>query len=440
MSISMRTIPAIDSEQGRRTQLAIEQCYQQLLEQVQNTLNLHNSNIELLSDCELRAQLSDAVRRQIETSAQFTALLPQQELLVERVLDDLVGLGPLEVLLRDEEVTEIMVNRHNQIYMEKGGRLLLSKIQFHDEQAVRRVLERIVTPLGRRVDASAPMVDARLPSGARVNGIIPPLAVQGTCLTIRKFASNALTMDDLIATNSVSPPAAQLLKLAVTMRQNIVICGGTGSGKTTLLNILADFIPEHERVITIEDAAELQLHHQNMVRLEARPANQEGEGHVSIRQLVINALRMRPDRIVVGECRAGESLDMLQAMNTGHDGSLTTLHANTPRDALRRLETMVLMAGVDLPLNAIRQQISSAVQLLVQVTRLANGKRMITAISELQGSDGDVLQVADLFLYSKPAEKHVCTQLMPKFCEQLTGSERTEFIQWYSNTESAGSN
>lgn len=433
----MDTIQAIDDEPNTRAVVAVEQCYQQLLEQVQSTLNLHNSNIELLSDHELRAQLRDAVRQQIETSSQFMALLPQQERLIERVLDDLVGLGPLEALLRDTQVTEIMVNRHNQIYLEKSGKLLLSDLQFHDEQAVRRVLERIVTPMGRRIDASTPMVDARLPNGARVNGIIPPLAVEGTCLTIRKFASTALTMQDLIRAHSVSVHIAKLLQLAVEMRQNIVICGGTGSGKTTLLNILADFIPEHERVITIEDAAELQLQHQNMVRLEARPANQEGEGCVSIRQLVINALRMRPDRIVVGECRAGESLDMLQAMNTGHDGSLTTLHANTPRDALRRLETMVLMAGVDLPLTAIRQQISSAVQLLVQVTRLANGQRVVTAVSELQGSDGDVLQVADLFLYNKVAGKHLGTQHMPKFCEQLTETQRAEFIQWYSNSESA---
>ncbi|RUO38684.1 pilus assembly protein CpaF [Aliidiomarina shirensis] len=409
--------------------------YNRLLENTLNSLNIHHTDIDLLSDAELRELVANAIRSELQREA-IEIQSVDEEALIQRAIDDLVGLGPLESLLRDPEVTEIMLNRFNQLFVERGGSLEESKYRFRDEQAVRRVIERIVTPLGRRIDDSAPMVDARLANGSRVNAVIPPLAVDGACLTIRKFAINRLTMADLKTSGSVSNALAKLLEAAVTSRQNMIICGGTGSGKTTLLNILADFIPEHERIITIEDAAELQLQHANLVRLEARPANQEGEGLVSIRQLVVNALRMRPDRIVVGECRAGESLDMLQAMNTGHDGSLTTLHANTPRDALRRLETMVLMAGIEIPMSAIRQQILGAVKLLVQITRLANGKRVVTSLAELQGSDGDVLQLAELVRFNVNTQTHEVTGQIPKFIEHLATSEREQILAQL-NQESA---
>ena len=317
--------------------------------------------------------------------------------LVQRLLDDLVSLGALEPLLRDDSVAEIMVNNAKQIYVERGGVLSLSDVQFADEESVRQVIERMVSGVGRRIDASSPMVDARLSTGARVNAIIPPLALHGSCITIRKFSRRISRADDLVRNGTCSEQIIKFLELAVQQRRNIIICGGTGTGKTTLLNILANWIDAGERVITIEDSAELSLGHDHLVALEARPANQEGEGEISIRQLVINALRMRPDRIVVGECRGGESLDMLQAMNTGHAGSMTTLHANSPRDGLRRLEVMVLMAGMELPLPAIRQQISGAIDLLVQLTRLPGGKRIISRITEVQGLEGDTLALADIF-------------------------------------------
>ncbi|RUO21245.1 pilus assembly protein CpaF [Aliidiomarina iranensis] len=401
--------------------------YQRLLENTLKAVNIHHTDVDLLSDTELREVVATVIRKELKRES-IDIQSVNEEVLIQSAIDDLVGLGPIENLLRDPDVTEIMLNRFNQVFIERRGSLTLSPYSFRDEQAVRRVIERIVTPLGRRIDESVPMVDARLPNGARVNAVIPPLAVDGACLTIRKFAINRLTMANLQDSGSVSPELAKLLMSAVRCRQNMLICGGTGSGKTTLLNILADFIPEHERIITIEDAAELQLQHANLVRLEARPANQEGEGAVSIRQLVINALRMRPDRIVVGECRAGESLDMLQAMNTGHDGSLTTLHANTPRDALRRLETMVLMAGIEIPMSAIRQQIMGAVKLLVQITRLANGKRVVSSLAELQGNDGDVLQLAELVRYNTETESHEVTGQVPRFIDQLPESEREKIL------------
>lgn len=409
--------------------------YERLLDNTLSSLNIHHTDIDLLSDAELRDVVANAIRTQLQKESMEMQRVDEAAL-IQRAIDDLVGLGPLESLLRDPEVTEIMLNRFDQLFVERAGTLSASNHRFRDEQAVRRVIERIVTPLGRRIDDSAPMVDARLANGSRVNAVIPPLAVDGACLTIRKFAINRLTMVDLQASGSVNAVLAKLLEVAVRCRQNMLICGGTGSGKTTLLNILADFIPEHERIITIEDAAELQLQHGNLVRLEARPANQEGEGSISIRQLVINALRMRPDRIVVGECRAGESLDMLQAMNTGHDGSLTTLHANTPRDALRRLETMVLMAGIEIPMSAIRQQILGAVKLLVQISRLADGRRVVTSLAELQGSDGDVLQLAELVRYNAATKKHEATGQIPRFIEHLAATERDDILALL-NAESA---
>jgi pilus assembly protein CpaF len=318
---------------------------------------------------------------------------------LRRLMQDMLGLGPLEDLLADPAVSEIMVNHPGQVYVERAGRLSLSPLRFQDERQLRSVIERIVWPLGRRIDESSPKVDARLPDGSRVNAIIPPLALKGSCLTIRRFPARRPSLEELVAGGSLSPAAAELLHQAVRHKKNILVSGGTGSGKTTLLNALSACIPEGERVITLEDAAELKLQQAHVVTLEARPANVEGQGEVTIRELLKNALRMRPDRIVVGECRGGEALDMLQAMNTGHEGSLSTLHANNPREALQRLETLCLLSGVDLPLKVARQQIASAIDVIVQVGRLRDGSRKVLAVTELVGMEGEVLQTQDLFLH-----------------------------------------
>jgi pilus assembly protein CpaF len=349
--------------------------------------------------------------------------------LKKEVLDEAVGLGPLEDLLADKDVTEIMVNKYDEIYIEKAGKLLKSEVTFSSDDAVMSAIERIVSPLGRRIDESSPMVDARLKDGSRVNAIIPPLALKGPCITIRKFSEKKLTDQDLIRFGSADAAMVSLLKTAVEQRCNVIISGGTGSGKTTLLNILSNFIPSHERVITVEDAAELKLSQPHIISLEARPPNLEGKGAVPIRDLVKNCLRMRPDRIVVGECRGGEALDMLQAMNTGHDGSLTTAHANTPRDCVSRLEVMVLMAGMDLPVRAIREQVASAVDIIVQQTRFSDGSRRITHISEVTGVEGSsgTVQMNDIFLYKqkgfdsdgKVKGEFVATGMVPQFYEEL---------------------
>ncbi len=319
--------------------------------------------------------------------------------LTQEVADDILGYGPLEPLLRDPDITEVMVNGPSQIYIEAGGQLTLAPAQFVDEAHLRRTIDKIVARVGRRVDEASPMVDARLPDGSRVNAVVPPIALDGSVLTIRKFAVDPFGPDDLIAFGTLTPSTWGFLEACVRGRLNILVSGGTGSGKTTTLNVLSSAIPDDERIVTIEDAAELQLSQEHVLRLESRPANIEGRGQVAIRDLVRNSLRMRPDRIVVGEVRDGAALDMLQAMNTGHDGSLSTVHANTPRDALSRLETMVLMAGVDLPVRAIREQVSSAVDLIVQQARLKDGTRRIVAISEVIGMEGDVITMQDLFLY-----------------------------------------
>lgn len=319
----------------------------------------------------------------------------------KEVLNEAVGLGPLEILLEDDDVTEIMVNSFDEIFIEKGGKLTLSSSTFTDSKAALQVIERIITPLGRRIDESSPMVDARLKDGSRVNAIIPPLAIKGPSITIRKFAKNRLEFEDLQNFGSISPEMVEFLKVCVVYHKNIVVSGGTGSGKTTLLNVLSNLIPKDERIVTAEDAAELQLNQPNIVSLESRPPNLEGKGEIAIRDLVKNALRMRPDRIVVGECRGGEALDMLQAMNTGHDGSLTTAHANSPRDMLSRLEVMVLMAGMDLPVTAIREQISSAVNLIVQQTRFTCGSRKVTHITEVTGIESGKIQLQDIFRYKQ---------------------------------------
>lgn len=346
------------------------------------------------------------------------------------VIDEILGLGPLEDLLHDDTVSEVMVNGANQVYVERNGKLLKTDVTFESEEHVRRTIDRIVSPLGRRIDDSNPMVDARLEDGSRVNAIIPPLSLGGSTLTIRKFSREPLTIHDLRNFNSLSEEMAEFLEAAVKGRLNILVSGGTGSGKTTLLNVLSAFIPSNERIVTIEDAAELKLMQEHVVSLESRPANLEGNGAITIRDLVRNALRMRPDRIIVGEVRGGETLDMLQAMNTGHDGSITTAHANSARDCLARLETMVMMSGMDFPVTAIRQQISGAIDLIVQQARLRDGTRKIISICEVSGMEGDIVTMQEIFTYRQEGYdenynsigKYVSTGIRPKCCEKIITS------------------
>ncbi len=324
-----------------------------------------------------------------------------KERLIKEVFGEIFGLGPIQPFLEDPEVTEIMVNGAKKVYVEKKGLIYKTDVVFENDQQVMNLIERVVRPLGRRIDADHPAVDARLIDGSRFNAVIPPVAIDGPSVTIRKFFREKLTAEKLIELGSLTPAVAEFLQACVVSRLNIVISGGTGSGKTTLLNILSGYIPERERIVTIEDAAELQLHQEHVVRLETKPPDLEGKGEVRIRDLVRNALRMRPDRIVVGECRGGEALDMLQAMNTGHDGSLTTIHANTPRDALSRLETLTLMAGMDLPLRIVREQIASAVDLIIQVSRLRDGSRKVTQVTEVVGMEGDTIVLTDIFKFNE---------------------------------------
>ena len=347
--------------------------------------------------------------------------------IVKYVSDEIFGYGPINPLIHDPTVSEIMVNSYNQVFVERDGKIERTDIIFRDNAHVLHTIDKIITPLGRRVDESSPMVDARLPDGSRVNAIIPPLAIKGPTLTIRKFATDPFTSEDLISFGTMTREIARFLRACVRARINMLVSGGTGSGKTTTLNVLSSFIPEKERIVTIEDAAELQLRQEHVVTLESRPANIEGKGQITIRDLVINSLRMRPDRIVVGEVRGGEALDMLQAMNTGHDGSISTLHANNPRDALARMETMVLMAGMDLPLRAIREQVSSAVNLIVQQARFNDGSRKITNVTEVVGMEGDIITLQDIFVYRQSGfnekgyvtGKHLATGIIPKCMEKL---------------------
>jgi pilus assembly protein CpaF len=368
----------------------------------------------------------EQIFNEILTEEQLPLSRAERASLFEDIIASILGYGPIEPLLHDDSITEILVNGPEHVYIERSGILEETDLHFRDAPEVLRIIERIVSPLGRRVDESSPMVDARLPDGSRVNVIIPPLSLVGPCLSIRKFPKSALMMEDYVRINALSADQAVFLKACVEARLNIVISGGTSTGKTTFLNILSGYIPGHERIVTIEDAAELRLHQRHVVRLESRPANIEGKGQVAIRQLVSNALRMRPDRIVVGEVRGAEALDMLQAMNTGHDGSMTTVHANSTRDALRRIETMVLMAGMDLPLRAVREQISSAFNLVAQLTRMSDGTRKITALSEVQGMEGDVVVMQDLFHYvqtgvhdGKVDGYFTATGVRPRFCDRI---------------------
>jgi len=352
------------------------------------------------------------------------------ESMTQILLDDMIGFGPIQKLLDDDDISEVMVNGPYQIYFEKKGKLILSDVKFKDNEHVMRIIERIVAPIGRRIDESVPYVDARLPDGSRVNAIIPPLALNGPTITIRKFKKEALGIQDLVRFGTLTDDMAKFLEVCIKVRLNCVVSGGTGSGKTTTLNILSSFIPEDERIITCEDAAELQLRQPHVVRLETRPANIEGKGAVPMRELIKNTLRMRPERVIVGECRGGEALDMLQAMNTGHDGSLTTGHANTPRDMLSRLETMVLMAGMDLPVRAIREQIASAVQLIIQQSRLKDGSRKITYLTEVQGMEGDKIVMQDIFRFEqtgidekgKIIGRLKATGIRPKFASKFEES------------------
>lgn len=394
-------------------------------------LDLRRRDVAGMSDSMLRAE----AERLLTQIAAADADLPAQAdkaALCREVLDEAVGLGPLEPLLAAPDITEIMVNRYDEIYIERAGRLWREPAVFTSEQSVRWVIERIVTPLGRRIDESSPMVDARLPDGSRVHAIIPPVAMKGASLTIRKFPQRRPQMPDLIALGALSNEMAQFLALCVRMRKNLVVSGGTGAGKTTLLNILSNEIPDAERVVTIEDAAELRLNHENLVALEARPANQEGRGRIDIRELVRNALRMRPDRIVVGECRGAEAFDMLTAMNTGHEGSLTTLHANSPRDALGRLEAMVLMAGLDLPLSAVREHIAASVDLAVQQARLADGRRIVTSIVEVVGMESGRIQLQELFRYDRARGFQGCGAL-PSFAREWAEQGVSLDAGWFSD-------
>jgi pilus assembly protein CpaF len=353
--------------------------------------------------------------------------LQERERLAQEVLDEVFGLGPLEPLLADPTVSDILVNTHRSVYVERKGILEQTSVQFRDDAHLISIIDRIVSAIGRRVDESSPMVDARLADGSRVNAIIPPLAVDGPCLSIRRFGRDRLTADDLLRNNSLTPSMLDLLKGCVKARLNILISGGTGAGKTTFLNVLSSYISNRERIVTIEDAAELQLHQEHVVRLETRPPNIEGKGAIHQRQLVINSLRMRPDRIIVGEVRSEEALDMLQAMNTGHDGSLTTVHANTPRDALGRLETMVAMANLNLPESAIRRQISSAIDVVVQVSRMSDGTRKVVSVAEITGMEGEIVTMQDIFVFRKRGIREsgevlgefVATGIRPKFSERL---------------------
>jgi pilus assembly protein CpaF len=411
--------PPPSDRQARFEQLKVK-IHQQLVER------LDVQNLRSVPPNTVRAEVRFVIRELCQ-SEKGLLTSAEQERLMDEVMDDAFGLGPLETLLKDPNVTDIMVNRFDVVYVEKKGRLERSDVRFRDNAHLRQIIERIVALVGRRVDETSPMVDARLADGSRVNAIIPPLALDGPAMSIRRFGARPMQLEDLIRHGAFPPVVMDFLAAAVQARFNIIISGGTGSGKTTLLNCLSRFIPAEERVITIEDAAELQLQQPHVVRLETRPANIEGKGEITQRDLVKNCLRMRPDRIILGEVRGGESLDMLQAMNTGHDGSMTTVHANTTRDALARLEVMIAMAGYEIPIRALRQQIGGAVQLLVQASRLTGGKRKVTRVTEITGMEGDNLQLQDLFAFEQTgvdssgyaAGHFVVTGIRPKCSERI---------------------
>lgn len=430
---SARALPQLSSIRSAEDREVIEEVQQRLLNETdfgsgKNGADHYQSRIAAL----VNASIDRTGRIVSERERSRLARIAHAELL---------GFGPIEDLLADDSVSEIMVNGAKSIWVERDGRLFETDLTFIDDDHVRRIIDRIISPLGRRCDESNPMVDARLPDGSRVNVIIPPLAMDGPTLTIRKFSRIPLTATDLVSRNTATPELVEFLRACVQGRLNVIVSGGTGTGKTTLLNVLSSFIPDDERIITIENAAELQLQQRHVVPLESRPSNIEGRGAVDMRDLVINALRMRPDRIVVGECRAGESLDMLQAMNTGHDGSMTTLHANTPRDAIRRMETMVLMSGMDLPMRAIREQIASAIDLIIQLERMQDGSRRITQISEIVGMEHETITMSDIFAFQhqgirdgKITGKIAPTGLRPRFLDRLQQRNITLPAQLFANS------
>lgn len=412
-----------------------EELHEKIIEELKNLKSPEREDKKYVRD-----YIEKLVNENIESGADHIPRLDRMRI-ADELFDEIMGYGPITPLLSDPEISEIMVNGPDNVYVERNGKIELTGVFFRDEAHVMNIIDRIVSPLGRRIDESMPMVDARLPDGSRVNAIIPPLSLIGPVITIRKFSADPLTMEDLIRFNTLTPEMAQFLEACVKSRLNIVVSGGTGSGKTTTLNVLSSFISPSERIITIEDAAELQLHQPHVVTLESRPPNIEGKGAITIRDLVRNALRMRPDRIIVGEVRSGEALDMLQAMNTGHDGSLTTGHANSPRDMLSRLETMVLMAGMDLPIRAIREQIASAIDLIIHQSRLRDGSRRITHITEVQNMEGDVIVLQDLFYFKQTGVdedgrvigEFRSTGMRPKFIDRLEVSGYKLPVEVFAN-------
>ena len=420
----------LSSLQSRRVNAPITSpqagSYFDLKTRVQNKLLSElDPSMDITRTEEVRRTIQDLFE-QILAEENIVLSRPERARLFEQIAAEILGFGPLQPLLEDDTITEIMVNGPKNVYIERKGRLHRVPVTFESNDHVMRVIDRIVAPLGRRIDESSPYVDARLPDGSRVNAVIPPISLVGPTLTIRKFSKNPITVEQLIQFGSVTNEVVQFLKACVEARLNVLISGGTGSGKTTLLNVMSSFIPDDERIITIENAAELQLRQEHVVTLESRPPNIEGRGEITIRDLVINSLRMRPERIIVGECRGGETLDMLQAMNTGHDGSMTTAHANTPRDALSRVETMCLMAGMDLPVRAIREQVASAVDLIAQQERMRDGTRKVTFVSEVSGMEGDIITMTDIFTFEQTgvdAGKVVGrlrpTGLRPKFMDKI---------------------
>src|SRR5512143_1117309 len=394
--------PPVTATAGRLTsQTPVRESFRDVKFRIQNrVIQDLDPKLDLSNQVEVRRQIEEIFGKVIDEEG-LALTRAERVRMLEQITDEIIGLGPLEPLLRDESITEVMVNGPRQVYIERSGKLELTNVVCQNDDHVMRIIDRIIAPIGRRVDESSPMVDARLTDGSRVNAIIPPLSLVGPVITIRKFSASPFTTDDLIRFGTATADMFEFLRACVEARLNIFVSGGTGSGKTTTLNVLSSFIPNDERIVTIEDAAELQLRQEHGVTLESRPPNIEGRGAIPIRELVRNSLRMRPDRIIVGEVRSGEALDMLQAMNTGHDGSMSTGHANSPRDMLSRLETMVLMAGVDLPLRAIREQVSSAVDLIVQQSRMKDGTRRIEAITEVQGLEGDVIVMQDVFVFEQ---------------------------------------
>lgn len=416
---------------------AVKDKYADLKKQIQNDVIEHINGLSIQESEKLN------LKETIQSAVNKHGLdIPRSDRLriMDEIYNDVVGLGPLETLMADPSITEIMVNSATDIYIERKGRLELANIRFEDDAHILRVIDRIVSQVGRRCDESNPMVDARLKDGSRVNAVIPPIALKGPSITIRRFNASPLQVSDLVQSNSLSYPMASFLEACIKGRCNVIVSGGTGSGKTTLLNILSGYIPEEERIVTIEDAAELQLKQRHVVTLESRPANIEGTGAITIRDLVRNALRMRPDRIIVGEVRSGETLDMLQAMNTGHDGSLTTVHANSPRDVISRLETMVLMSGMDLPVRAIRDQIAAAIDIIVQQARFRDGSRKIISITEVVGMEGDTITMQDIYHFrqdgtdstGKIRGKHLPTGIHPKILTKLQEAGVLVRDDWFS--------